>query len=207
MSTKGPGRKTFSHAANTKALKVVIETDAVRAIPVRAMDDDLSTTLETHTGLMLHVRTVKPVDEPLLADFFRHVTPEDLRFRFLGGVREVSHERLLAMAQVDHVATEHFLAFAGGSGAIVVAAMVACDPSMTKAEMAISVRTDDRHKGVGWEMLRHAAHYAQSRGISTLESLESRENHEVIEREQGFVAVPYPDDPTLFLIRKDLRST
>lgn len=120
--------------------------DAVRAIPVRAMDDDLSTTLETHTGLMLHVRTVKPVDEPLLSDFFRHVTPEDLRFRFLGGVREVSHERLLAMAQVDHVATEHFLAFAGGSGAIVVAAMVACNPSMTKAEMAISVRADDRHR-------------------------------------------------------------
>jgi hypothetical protein len=120
--------------------------DAVRAIPVRAMDDDLSTTLETHTGLMLHVRTVKPVDEPLLSDFFRHVTPEDLRFRFLGGVREVSHERLLAMAQVDHVATEHFLAFAGSSGAIVVAAMVACNPSMTKAEMAISVRADDRHR-------------------------------------------------------------
>ncbi len=200
--------ETFSHAADTKALKVIIETDAVRAIPAGAMDDDLSTALVTHTGLMLHVRTVKPEDEPLLADFFRHVTPEDLRFRFLGGVREVSHERLLAMTQVDHVITEHFLAFAGGSDAIVAAAMVACDPSMTKAEVAISVRADHRHKGVGWEMLRHAAHYAQSRGVSTLESLESRENHEVIEleREQGFVAVPYPDDPTLILIRKDLRS-
>ncbi|MEW9612863.1 GNAT family N-acetyltransferase [Shinella sp. S4-D37] len=172
------------------------------------MDDDLSTALVTHTGLMLHVRTVKPEDEPLLAEFFRHVTPEDLRFRFLGGVREVSHERLLAMTKVDHVATEHFLAFAGGSDAIVAAAMIACDPSMTKAEVAISVRADDRHKGVGWEMLRHAAHYAQSRDVSTLESLESRENHEAIEleREQGFVAVPYPDDPTLVLIRKDLRS-
>ncbi|WP_272790722.1 MULTISPECIES: hypothetical protein [unclassified Shinella] len=56
-------------------------------------------------------------------------------------------------------------------------------------------------------MLRHAARYAQSRGISTLESLERRENQEVIEREQGFVTVPYPDDPTLVLIRKDLRST
>jgi ribosomal protein S18 acetylase RimI-like enzyme len=153
---------------------------------------------------MLHVRTVKR--RTSLSG--RHVTPEDLRFRFLGSVREVSHERLLAMAQVDHVATEHFLAFAGSSDAIVAAAMVACDPSMTKAEMAISVRADDRHKGVGWEMLRHAARYAQSRGISTLESLERRENQEVIEleREQGFVTVPYPDDPTLILIRKDLRS-
>lgn len=201
--------ETFSHAADTQALKVIIETDAVRKPPTSAVDDALTTTLMTRTGLMLHVRTVKPEDEPLLADFFRHVTPQDLRFRFLGGVREVSHERLLAMTKVDHIKTEHFLAFAGGSEAIVAAAMVAFDPSRTKAEVAISVCADDRHKGVGWEMLRHAAHYAQERGAHVLESLESRENHEAIEleRQQGFVTVPYPDDPTLVLIRKDLRST
>ena len=200
--------ETFSHAADTRALKVIIETDAVETIPARTTDNNLSTALMTHTGLMLHVRAVKPGDEPLLAEFFRHVTPEYLRFRFLGGVREVSHDRLLAMTKIDHTTTEHFLAFAGGSDAIVAAAMVACDPSTTKAEVAISVRADDKHKGVGWEMLRLAARFAQSRGAKTLESLESRENHEAIEleREQGFVAVPYPDDPTLALIRKDLRS-
>ncbi|WP_347342763.1 GNAT family N-acetyltransferase [Shinella zoogloeoides] len=112
------------------------------------------------------------------------------------------------MTKIDHTTTEHFLAFAGGSDAIVAAAMVACDPSTTKAEVAISVRADDKHKGVGWEMLRLAARFAQSRGAKTLESLESRENHEAIEleREQGFVAAPYPDDPTLVLIRKDLGS-
>lgn len=201
--------QTFSQAADTHALKVIIETDAVRETQAKRIDEDLSTTVITHTGLMLHVRTVKPEDEQLLAEFFRHVTPADLRFRFLGGIREVSHERLVAMTKVDHVTTEHFLAFAGGSDAIVAAAMVAFDKSMTKAEVAISVRADDRHKGVGWEMLRHAAHYAQLRGASALESLESRENHEAIEleREQGFVAVAYPDDNTLVLIRKDLHPS
>lgn len=204
----GEAYETFSRAAYTQALKVIIETGTARATLAEATANDfLNTALMTHTGLMLHVRTVKPEDEPLLADFFRHVTPEDLRFRFLGGVREVSHERLLAMTKVDHTTTEHFLAFAGGSDAIVAAALVACDPSMAKAEVAISVRADDKHKGVGWQMLRHVARYAQARGVKTLESLESRENHEAIEleREQGFIAVPYPDDLTLVLIRKDLR--
>jgi len=198
--------ETFSHAADTKALKVIIEADAGQALSTGAAGDALASTLMTHTGLMLRVRAVKPEDEPLLTEFFRHVTPEDLRFRFLGGVRDVSHERLLAMTKVDHVATENFLAFAGGGDAVVATAMVACDPSLTKAEVAISVRADDKHKGVGWEMLRHVARYARSRGIRTLESLESRENHEAIEleREQGFAAVPYPQDPTLILIRKDL---
>ena len=196
---------TFSHAADTRALKVIIETGTVRPLSAAA-DEASNSDVKTRAGLALHLRTVRPEDEPLLAEFFRHVTPEDLRFRFLGGVREVSPERLLAMTKVDHETTEHFLAFADGREAIVATAMVAFDPTMTKAEVAISVRGDDKHKGVGWEMLRHAARYARARGVKTLESLESRENHEAIEleREQGFVAVPYPDDATLILIRKDL---
>jgi len=135
------------------------------------------------------------------------VAPEDLRFRFLGGVREVSHERLVAMTRVDHRTTENFLAFAGEERTMVATAMVAFDPSMEKAEVAISVRREDKHKGIAWEMLRHVARYAQARGAAYLESVESRENHEAIEleREQGFVAVPYDEDPTLVLIRKDLR--
>jgi threonine dehydrogenase-like Zn-dependent dehydrogenase/GNAT superfamily N-acetyltransferase len=209
--------ETFSTAASTQALKVIIETAAAEAAVAKTSDernkpgtDDPSHAwdcgLVTRTGLMLHIRPIRHEDESALAEFFKHVTPADLRFRFLGGVREVSHERLLAMTQVDHQTVEHFLAFAGGSDAIVAAAMVACDPSMTRAEVAISVRADDKHKGVGWEMLRHVARYAKARGVEFLESLESRENHEAIEleREQGFVAVPYPDDPTLILIRKNL---
>jgi threonine dehydrogenase-like Zn-dependent dehydrogenase/ribosomal protein S18 acetylase RimI-like enzyme len=209
--------ETFSHAASTQALKVIIETDAAQALsaetekPGRATPataaDVWNCDLATRTGLMLHVRPVGPEDEALLAAFFAQVSPEDLHFRFLGGVREVSHERLLAMTQVDHLTTEHFLAIAGASKAIVATALVACDPSMTKAEVAICVRAEDKHKGVAWEMLRYVARYAKSRGLNSLESLESRENHEAIEleREQGFIAVPYPDDPTLILIRKDLR--
>ncbi|QRI63984.1 GNAT family N-acetyltransferase [Shinella sp. PSBB067] len=202
--------ETFSSAASTQALKVIIETAAAGALPAQAGEAATGgggkTDLVTHTGLTLHVRPVRPEDEALLAEFFAHVAPADLRFRFLGGVREVSRERLLAMTQVDHRTTEHFLAFADGDAAVAAAVMVACDPSTQTAEVAISVRAEHKHKGIAWEMLRHAARHAKALGARTLESLESRENHEAIEleREQGFVAVPYPDDPTLILIRKDL---
>jgi len=84
--------------------------------------------------------------------------------------------------------------------------MLACEASMDKAEVAISIRADYKHKGIAWELLRHIARYAKAKGVRTLESLESRKNHEAIEleREQGFVMVSYPDDPTLVLIRKQL---
>ena len=213
---------TFSRAASTKALKVIVETDGEKARaaqtdgearaagrPGTTPADDWSYDLVTRTGLVLHVRPVNSQDEAPLAEFFRGVTPEDLRFRFLGGIREVSHDRLVAMTQVDHTSTENFLAFADGEKAIVATAMVACDPSLTMAEVAISVRADYKHKGVAWELLRHVARFAAAKGVEVLESIESRENHEAIEleREQGFVATAYEDDPTLVLIRKELHGS
>lgn len=170
--------------------------------------DDWSRDLTTRTGLTLHVRPVDPDDEAALAEFFKHVTPEDLRFRFMAGVREVSHDRLVAMTQVDHRRTENFLAFAEDGKSIIGTAMLACDDALEKGEVAISIRAEYKHRGVGWELLRHVARYAEAKGVNTLESIESRENHEAIEleREQGFVAETYPDDATLMLIRKQLRK-
>ncbi|WP_244491157.1 GNAT family N-acetyltransferase [Paramesorhizobium deserti] len=165
--------------------------------------------MTTRTGLAFHVRPVRPEDEAALAEFFAHVTPEDLRFRFLGAMKEVSHDRIVAMTQVDHQRTENFLAFTEEGKTVIATAMLACDPALEKGEVAISVRAEYRNRGVGWELLRLVAQYAEAKGVKTLESIENRENHDAIEleREQGFVAETYPDDPTLVLIRKELRRS
>lgn len=72
--------------------------------------------------------------------------------------------------------------------------------------MAISVRSDYKHRGVASELLRYVADYAEAKGLKVLVSIESRENQEAIEleRQQGFVAEFFPDDATLVLIRKKL---
>ncbi len=211
--------ETFGSAAKTHALKVIIEADeagsARSTLAADAADsgeaaarDPWSRDLTTRAGLVLHVRPVRTDDEPALADFFAHVTAEDLRFRFLAGVREVSHDRLVAMTHVDHRRSENFLAFAEDRKTVVAVATLACDASLEKGEVAISVRAGYKNKGVAWELLRHVAQYAEARGVKTLESIEDRRNHEAIEleREQGFVAETYPDDATLMLIRKRLGS-
>ena len=171
--------------------------------------DDWSRDLTTRAGLTFHVRPARPADEAALAEFFTHVTPEDMRFRFLGGVREVCHERLVAMTHIDHRQTENFLAFAEDGKTIVATAMLACDDSLEKGEVAISIRAEYKHRGVGWELLRHIARFADAKGVKSLESIESRQNHEAIEleREQGFVTEPYPGDAALVLIRKQIPQT
>jgi N-acetylglutamate synthase-like GNAT family acetyltransferase len=124
-------------------------------------------------------------------------------------VREVSHDRLVAMTRIDHRQTENFLAFAEDGKSIVATAMLACDPKLDVGEVAISVHADYKHKGVAWELLRHVARYAEAKGVRTLQSIESRENHDAIEleREQGFDVETYPDDATLLLISKKLRKS
>ena len=199
-------------------MKVIIEAAAAETVAERAgsgtagrkgngMAHDGSARLVARAGVALDVRPVRPGDEAALEDFFSHVTPQDLRFRFLGGVRQVSHDRLVAMTHVDHHHTENFLAFADDGQTIVATAILGCDAALNTGDVAISVRADFKHKGVAWEMLRHVARYAEAKGVKALESIESRENHEAIEleKEQGFVAEHHPDDATLVVIRKAFR--
>lgn len=168
--------------------------------------DDWSRDLSTRTGLKFHVRPARPEDEAALAEFFTHVTADDLRFRFLTSIKAVGHERLAAMTQMDHRRTENFLAFAVGSPVIIATAMLACDDALETGEVAITIRSEDKHKGVGWELLGHITRYAEAKGVKTLESLESRENHAAIEleKELGFVAQSYPDDSGMVLVRRQL---
>ncbi|WP_246677756.1 MULTISPECIES: hypothetical protein [unclassified Mesorhizobium] len=103
----------------------------------------------TRSEFHFEVRLARPEDEPTLAEFFVHVTPDDLRFRFLD-----SHERLVAMTRSDD-AHIHFFAFSD-DGMLIAVAMLASDPADRNGEVAICIRAD-RHLGVGWELLAYIA--------------------------------------------------
>ncbi|QCL97421.1 GNAT family N-acetyltransferase [Agrobacterium tumefaciens] len=208
--------ETFSRAASTHALKVIIEMPAAQE-QVEQTDDgkavaegrapDTGVILSTRMGLLLDVRPVRNDDEPHLAELFRHVTPQDLRFRFFGGIGEVSHERLASMTLVDHRLTENYLAFLEGTNTLVASALLACDDAEKKAEVAIVVHGEYKNKGVAWELLRYVSNRAREKGVQTLQSIENRNHIDAVrlEQEQGFVARPYEDDPTLVLIEKNLQ--
>lgn len=162
--------------------------------------------LKTRTGFVFHVRPARPDDEAALDEFFSHVTPGDLRFRFLSSVNAVSHDQLTAMINIDHRQKENFLAFDSDGTTIIATAMLACNPALTVGEVAISIRPDFKGRGVSWELLEHVAHFAEKLGVATLQSIESNTNHAAIEleREMGFTARAYPGDATLMLVERKL---
>ncbi|MGD9636462.1 MAG: GNAT family N-acetyltransferase [Pirellulales bacterium] len=167
-----------------------------------------SAELATRSGLRLYVRPVARADNDLVDRFYASLTADDLRFRFLSPISHPSSSLLEALVAVDHVRTEDFLVFTRVNGELdlVASAMLAADPSLDRAEVAIAVRPDYKSKGIGWTLLDFVSHDAQARGIKTLESIECRDNSAAItlEKEKGFSAEPYPGDASLTLLRKRL---
>jgi GNAT superfamily N-acetyltransferase len=162
--------------------------------------------MTTRTGFCFSVRPAQVTDEPELSAFFAHITPEDMRFRFLTGLRTVGHDRLVAMTDIDHHQTENFLAFVDGEAEIIATAMLACDADMKTGEIAIAIRPEYKGKGVSWVLLHHATECARAKGLTIIQSIEDRGSHAAIkmEREMGFTASAYPGDTTLMLLQKNL---
>ena len=167
-----------------------------------------SAELTTRTGLPLYVRPVTTEDDDLVESFFASLSHDDLRFRFLTPLAKPCSSLLEALVNVDHVRTEDFLVFTeiDGEKELIASAMLAADPLMERAEVAIAVRPEYKQRGVGWTLLDFVARDAKARGIKILESVECRDNRAAIEleKEMGFTAASYPGDATLTLVRKTL---
>jgi acetyltransferase len=183
----------------------ITERPAASRMVLRPVPMEWSADLVTRSGAKLHVRPVVPSDEWDLAEFFTHVTPEDKRFRFLSAVREVDHARIVEMTQIDYRRTMNFLAFAE-DGTLVATALLTAEGDRSRAEFAISVRSDWKGKGVSWALTDHVLRYAKAEGIEAVESLESRDNQAAIalEREFGFAAQAVDGSSGEVLVRKVL---
>lgn len=162
--------------------------------------------LTTRSGFRFHVRPAVFADDGTIKDFFSHVTRADLRFRFLSGMSEIGSSQITMLTHPDHEYAESLLAFTDDGSMMIATGMLACDENFDRGEVAIVIREDHKHKGVSWELLAYIARLAETKGVKTLTSLESRDNHEAIEleRDMGFVAGKYPGDPTLVLVSRSL---
>lgn len=174
--------------------------------PAALMLSEWSAELTTKTGLKLKVRPASTQDEETVGDFFRRVTPDDLRFRFLSSLKTVGPGLVHQLVDVDNTATESLLAFDSDDGKLAATTMIAADSPDGGAEVAVSVRSDLKGRGVGWAMLQHACDYAKARGFKELHTVEFSDNRSAIslEEEMGFTGRPSPDDMNLTILTKQL---
>ena len=173
-----------------------------RIVPQAAVDTDAD--LLSQGGVRIRVAQAHSRDVAEIGAFFRYLTPEDLRFRFLGTVKEVSDAQIAAI--VDDANAVTFLARDSATGALIAVATLAQQPGSREAEVALSTRPEWKHRGVSWTLLEHVLSYAQAHGYRSVSSLEAGENREAVklEREMGFVARLSSAEPVELICSKRL---
>jgi acetyltransferase len=145
---------------------------AIRPYPV-----ELESTIE-HRGEHLRIRPIRPDDEPLIQRFTGHLTAEDIRLRFFGPIREMTHEMAARLTQIDYDREMAFLLLDGDE--LLGVGRLAADPGFEQAEFALVVASDRQRHGYGELLLRHVLDYARKRGAKRVFGHILRENHRMI---------------------------
>jgi acetyltransferase len=139
-----------------------------------------------HGAERLRLRPIRPDDEALLQAFARRMTPEDIRMRFFGPLRELTHEMAARLTQIDYDREMAFLLLDGKE--LLGIGRLAADPGFEQAEFALTVASDRQGRGYGSLLLNHVLRYAKARGVQRVVGQVLRENHKMLEltKRMGF---------------------
>jgi acetyltransferase len=145
------------------------------------------------------VRPIRPEDEPLIHEFLRHVTPEDLRLRFFAPMKQFSHEFVARLTQLDYARAMAFVALNEPSKEMVGVVRIHSDSIYETGEYAILLRSDLKGRGLGWALMQLIIEYARSEGLKMISGDVLQENTIMLEmcRNLGFEIKTNPVDPSL----------
>jgi acetyltransferase len=134
------------------------------------------------------VRPVRPEDESMFAEFFPHVTPEDLRLRFFAPIKEFSHSFIARLTQLDYGRAMAFIAFDEATNDMLGAVRLHADANYESGEYSILLRSDLKGRGLGWKLMELIIAYAESEGLKRITGQVLRENTVMLQmcREMGF---------------------
>lgn len=144
--------------------------------------------LQVKDGWRVFVRPVRPEDEPLIHEFLKHVTTQDLRLRFFAPLKEFSHEFIARLTQLDYARAMAFVAFDERSCELVGVVRIHSDSIYESGEYAILLRSDLKGRGLGWSLMEMIIEYAKSEGLKRISGDVLQENTVMLEmcRHLGF---------------------
>ena len=144
--------------------------------------------LEIRDGRRVFVRPIRPEDEPLIHEFLRHVTSQDLRLRFFAPMKEFTHEFIARLTQLDYARAMAFVAFDQATHEMIGVVRIHSDSIYESGEYAILLRSDLKGRGLGWALMQLIIEYAKSEGLKAISGEVLQENTVMLEmcRDLGF---------------------
>ncbi len=157
-------------------------------------------------GEAVHIRPLRPDDEPLYGPFLAAVTTDDVRLRFFGPVKEFSHAFLARFIQIDYAKAMAFIALDEATGAMLGVARLHDKPDTISGEYAILIRSDLKSHGLGWQLMQLIIAYARAKGLRSVEGQVLRENEPMLHmcRDLGFEISEDRDAPYVCNVRLTL---
>lgn len=124
------------------------------------------------------IRPLARTDAAREREFIESLSPQTLRFRFLGQVRHPSAELIRQLTDIDYADDVAFGAFVPDDAdqKILGVARYNASSDGTSCECAVTVRDDWHHRGLGTVLMKHLIEVAKARGILFMVSVDSVEN-------------------------------
>ena len=172
---------------------------AHRRLAIRPYPRELEETLTLPDGAAVLIRPVRPEDEPALIAGFARLSPEEIRMRFMHGLKELTHADAARLTQIDYdremalgVVRQRPGQAPEGCGI----ARIVSDSDRERAEFAIILVRDVVGMGLSSLLLRRLISYARDQGIRELFGEILRENQPMLAlcRAMGFTVKPCPED-------------
>lgn len=168
-------------------------------LAIRPYPRELEECVTLKNGRHVMLRPIRPEDEPAHFEFFKHLSPEDLRFRFFGVVRELSHMEMAKLTQIDYEREMAFIATAPGEDGrpeTLGVVRAATRPDNASAEFAVIARSDQKGLGLGRLLMEKIIRYCRQRGTRVLTGQALMENSGMqgLAEKLGFSVVRNYDD-------------
>lgn len=165
--------------------------------------------VELSNGRKLIVRPILPSDAGALQRSFRYLTPEEIRFRFLHPIRELTDEAARSMASVDPsrgfalVAVE---ALPPGQALIGAVARAAIDEGSNEAEFALIVGREIGGFGLGRHLLGRVVEWCRKKRLDAVYGHVMSDNESMLNlaRSCGFATTATNQDPGVLRLLKEL---
>lgn len=153
---------------------------AIRPYP-RELEEDFV----MKNGRTVHLRPLRPEDEPNHHVFVSRLTSEDIRFRFFGLVQELPHSQMARLTQIDYDREMAFIATArceDDPSKVETLGVVRAvtDPDNDDTEFSIVVRSDLKGSGLAKALMLKIIRYCRDRGTRTMAGQVLADNHRML---------------------------
>jgi acetyltransferase len=150
----------------------------MRSLPSNINLKKYESLLKLKNGKKIFLRPIMDSDRHLLVDLFSRMSPQSIYLRFLRRLDALPKNMINRLLTIDYHTNFALVAVANENKAdgIISVARYGNDPDEDGTELAVAVRDDWQHAGLGKIMLSHVINIAKDNGITNFTGIMDPQN-------------------------------